>query len=175
MNIFETLRMDHASLRGILEDLIEKSEDSETRSLSNVTADQDWPELFYELKIGLVAHHRAEEAVLYNKLRSLPYRGELADVKTEEHHLIEELLEDLEEINPADQEWSVRLALLQNQIESHFAEEETTVFSLLQPIVSDVESEKMCSEFESLRNDIEQGAMYHPKGRSFINPAGLDL
>lgn len=180
MDFFELLRIEHASLRDLLDQLIDKSTSSSAEEAAvspprDETLERDWPEIMHDLKLALIGHNRAEEAVLYDALRRIPHRSEMADLKTEEHHLAEELLEDLEEINPADRQWAMKLGLLKNQIESHVAEEETTVFSLLLSEITDEESERMSTEFESLRDDIVQGARYHPKGRSVINPAGLDL
>jgi hemerythrin superfamily protein len=164
MDIFETLRVDHAAIQDLLDQVLESNE-SKT----------DWAEALADLKISLVAHNRAEEAILYEFMRGAPQRAETADLKTEEHHLAEEILDDLDRLNPADYDWDTTLALLKNQIESHIAEEETMVFSSLTPFIDDEMSEKMAADFTSLRDDIIEGAPYHPRGRSIINPAGLDL
>jgi hemerythrin-like domain-containing protein len=177
MEIFETLRNDHAVLRDLLDQLIDKTEPDQGTLLSPIVDQEgaDWPVDFHDLKLALVAHNRAEEAVFYDLLNRIPHRTELAELKTEEHHMAEELLEDLEEINPADRTWNEKLSLFKNQIESHIAEEETMVFSLIQPLLDEEEAERLGQEFSSLRDDIIEGAPYHPRGRSDLNPAGLDL
>lgn len=174
MDIFETLRLEHAAIQDMLDQVIDRSSDTESLQMGADQGD-DWPSILHDFKLALLAHDRAEEAVVYEFLRQIPHRGETADLKTEEHHLAEELLEDLEEINPADRAWATKLGLLKNQIESHIAEEETTIFSLLQPHITDEMSDKMAVDFERLRDDIVTSTHYHPKGRSNINPAGLDL
>lgn len=170
MDIFETLRIEHAAIADDLNDLIDKSTAPDQNPIG-----EDWPELFHDFKLSLVAHNRAEEAVFYQVLNSIPHQGNLANIKTQEHHLIEELLEDLEEINPADKSWTLKIALLKNQIDSHIGEEETTVFALVRPYITTEQSDNMVHEFESLRDEIVEGAPYHQKGRSIMNPAGLDL
>lgn len=174
MDIFETLRIDHASIRSVLDDLIDRSSDKESMAVGGELG-QDWPNLLMDLKRSLVAHDRAEETVVYDFLRRIPNRAEMADLKTEEHHLAEELLEDLDEINPADYDWGPKLELLKNQLESHFAEEETNTFSVLQPHMTDEISDQMVVDFTSLRDDLYESASYQPKGRSIVNPAGLNL
>lgn len=174
MDIFTVLRLEHAAIRSILDDLIEVSSDKESAQVGG-NLGQDWPDLLLDLKLSLVAHNRAEENVVYDFLRQVPHRNETAELKTEEHHMAEEMLEDLEESDPADKQWGTKLALLKNQLESHIAEEETSVFSILEPYVTDEISDKMVVDFQTLRDDLYESAMYQPKGRNFINPAGLNL
>lgn len=172
MDIFESLRLDHAALRGLLDDVIEKS--TGMNPLSSFTG-QDWPELMNDLKISLIAHNRAEEAVLYEHLTKIPHRSELSEIKTEEHRMTESLLEDIEGLNPQDTTWESRLGLIKNQLESHIAEEETLVFSIIREAITDEEAEKMANEFEALRDQIRQGIPYQGKVRSALNPEGLSL
>lgn len=143
MNIFEVLRLDHLRLRDGLDDLIELT----SRDSGNTNNDDTWAEAFFEFKQSLNAHDRAEEAVFYEALTRVPNRQELADIKTDEHHQVEETLQELELINPVTPGWHEVLALLKNQFDSHVAEEETFVFGLLQRVLADEESEQMGREF----------------------------
>lgn len=159
MEIFETLRKDHALVRDQLDLLIGLTADR-----SEVGASKDeWIEAFYDLKMALVAHNRAEESVFYDVMNRVPNRPELSDIKTEEHHLAEETLQDLEEMSPSDRDWSAMLALLKNQIESHVAEEETFVFGVMQDHITSSESERMSEDFLRLRNAEFLGRGYRPK------------
>lgn len=121
------------------------------------------------------AHNRAEEAIFYTLLRRAPGHSDVETVKIKEHRLTEELLEDLEEINPKDKDWETKIEVLKNHLEAHNDEEETTVFPLIQPYLRENEGPALAREFEDLKNDIIEGAKYFPKGRSQFNPAGLDL
>lgn len=158
MEIFETLRNDHARVRDHLDLLIGLSLRDSKGEIN-----EDWTEAFYDLKMALIAHHRAEETVFYDVMNRVPNRPELADIKTEEHHLAEETLQDLEEMTPADRDWGAMLALLKNQIESHVAEEETFVFGVMQDLISDVESERMSEDFLRLRTEEFLGRGYRLK------------
>ncbi len=164
MNIFETLRLDHAGVRNLMEDLIDGDR-----------AAENWPEVFYDLKLALVAHNRAEEQVFYDVLNRIPNREELADIKTEEHHMAEEILQDLEEMSPSDRDWDTTLGLLKNQIESHIAEEETFVFAVIEAQISDEEAETMSEAFERARTEVMQTSDYLPRATVDFNPAGRGL
>lgn len=176
MDIFETLRIEHAALSSLIDELIAKSTSPlESDDQQAEVGTYDWTDLFQELKLAFVAHDRAEEAEFYEVLRSLPHRAELAETKRHEHRLLEEMLEDIEQLNPQDREWEAKLALFKNQFEAHISEEETEVFGIMREFVHEDEREAMSSRFEGLRDDIVEGVHYHPKGRSLINPSGLDL
>ena len=159
MEIFDTLRMDHAAIRNQLDKLIQISSSDkaklslEVSSVDPLVTAENWAQIFFDLKKSLRAHDRAEENVLYEMLTRIPNREDLADIKTEEHHMAEETLQDLEELNPSDQEWAATLALFKNQLESHVAEEETFVFSLLAEVLTDEEGQLMARQFNSEREE----------------------
>lgn len=160
MNIFDTLRQDHAGVRNLVEELI---------------AGENWPEAFYDLKLALVAHNRAEETVFYDILNGIPNREELADIKTDEHHMAEEILQDLEEMSPQDHDWPTTLALLQSQIEAHVAEEETFVFALIGEHLSEDEADDLGERFERARSEIVQTSDYLPRANLNFNRVQRDL
>ncbi len=173
MDIFEAVRLDHASILETLDELINQSVPPVPSG--PVPGEEDWASLFHDLKLTTLAHDRAEEAVFYTLLRRNPGHSELEAIKSKEHHLTEELLEDLEEINPQDRTWATKLEVLKNHLSNHFDEEETNVFPLVKPYLAENEGLQLGHEFEELKNDIIIGAKYFPKGRSQFNPAGLDL
>ncbi len=151
MDIFEELRADHAAIRSLLDEIIESSTGL---SPTKASEGREWPEALQELKTSLFAHNRAEEAVFYEALSQIPHRDELAEIKTEEHHMGETVLDELIAMNPEDSDWDIRLDLLKNQIESHVAEEETLVFSILKEHTSEQEALRMAQEFEKLREEL---------------------
>jgi iron-sulfur cluster repair protein YtfE (RIC family) len=177
MDIFETLRLEHAAMRSLLDEIIEKStsEAAISGSPTGEAPGEDWADLLHDFKLSLIAHDRAEEAVFYDVLTRIPNRTEMYDLKIDEHHLAEELLADVEQLNPQDYEWGSRLALLQNQMESHIAEEETVVYAIVREAISDEEAERMAGEFEKLREELAQGVQFSRQGSAAINPAGLDI
>ncbi len=162
MEIFETLRLEHANLERLLDELIEGASGSKDEKLM-------------DLKLAIVAHDRAEEEIVYEVLRRIPYRGETADLRTEEHFLNESVLADLEDVDSESESWPILLDVFKNQLESHVAEEETFVFSLLRDHLEEGEAEKLATDFERRRDEILASERFHPQGRPPINPAGLDL
>lgn len=148
MNFFEILRNDHHTLRLDLENLIEAT----TPSLDAPAKSPKAGKCLNRLKVRLNAHSRAEEAVLYERLRLIPHRDEMADDQIEEHHQIEEHLEALEKMGPEDSAWEETLSLLKNELESHLANEETTLFPILELALENEELNRLAVAFESSRD-----------------------
>ena len=173
MSIFEVIKGDHEDIRVLLNEVIDQTSVSIPKRKHELEHPEDWEEALHDLKLALVAHNRAEEATLYLKLRSLSVPT--ANTKIHEHNEAEDILHEIERMNPQDREWGERLGFLRNQIESHQAEEETSTFDLIKPLIEEEESSRLAEEFVRLRDDLVEGAKYHPKGRSVVNPAGLNL
>ena len=149
MTIFKVLRLEHVVARGLLEEIIERT------TLSSAGANLEMTrKLVRDLRTMLISHNRAEESVFYEALRELAHHPELADTRAEEHHMIEELMEDLESTSPRDDNWNEKLAVIKSQIESHFAEEETVVFSTLDNVIDDDLGETLARSFEVLRSEL---------------------
>jgi hemerythrin superfamily protein len=143
LTIYELLRLEHQSVRDLLNSLIEQPRRA----------------VFKELRTQFLAHSRSEEDVFYDCLSRIPNRNETAELKTEEHHLIEELLDELAALSMNSPMWKKRLRVLQNLLESHVADEETNIFAMVQPYISERESQDMVLAFEQRRevhiSDIE--------------------
>jgi hemerythrin superfamily protein len=175
MDIFEIIRNDHTDIRRLLNEVIHQTSIPMPKE-KRLLQPEDWEDALHDFKLSLVGHNRAEEALLYVLLRSHDHADHVAaESKTHEHRIAENLLADLENMNPRDRDWGTQLGLMKNQIESHQAEEETATFELLAPLIDESNSDRLAREFLHLRDDIVSGAKFHPKGRSVVNPAGLDL
>lgn len=155
MTIFERLRDDHHTLRLELENLIEATSllkrTDETRARG-----KEARRLLERLKASFLAHTRAEEAVFYDRLRTLPHRDENADKAIEEHHQIEEHLGALEKMGSRAAEWDETLSLLKNELESHLAEEEATLFPILELALEGDEAERLARDFDLSRDLVRQ-------------------
>lgn len=174
MDIFELIRADHAEIRSLLNEVIDQTSIAIPRSKHDLERPSDWEEALHDLKLSVVAHNRAEEEVLYTRLGEASGRPGLGGGKTHEHRIAESLLAEIEKMNPRDLDWSEKLALLRNVMESHQAEEETQTFDLLRKSIDVDESHRLAVLFEKIRDRIGQ-TRRHPMGRSRLNPEGLNL
>lgn len=109
------------------------------------------------LRLALLAHNRAEEFVFYEILREASVDEETAQEKTDEHRSAEFLVDALEALAPEDRAWGENLRQLKKILESHFANEETGFFSLVQKLISPSKAEQVGGDFEYLRKEALRG------------------
>ena len=135
MDALTLLEQDHAVVKKILAEGDETTERAEkTRA-----------ELFARLKSELEIHERIEEEVLYPALRANPKSKEIALEGYEEHHVVDEILAELEMTPTTDEHWGAKFTVAKENLEHHIEEEETEMFPKARKIFSKVElkSEKM--------------------------------
>lgn len=86
------------------------------------------------LRLALVIHARAEEAVVYRALSGLkmvPAAKAFADDSLVAHEVVEGLLDKLLRTKPSADEWKARLRVFTELLEHHFREEQGEMFALL--------------------------------------------
>jgi hemerythrin-like domain-containing protein len=77
----------------------------------------------------LKVHTKLEEEIFYPAMREKG--GELADMiaeATEEHHVVDLLVAELEKLNSADEQYDAKFTVLMENVEHHVEEEEGQLF-----------------------------------------------
>lgn len=92
-------------------------------------------ELFQQLLSELVRHEVAEEEIL-RPVSKRDAGEEIANARINEESQAEQLLKEMEQLDPASAEFTSKLATLRQEVESHNAAEETQEF----PKVAEKES-----------------------------------
>lgn len=116
--IFDRLEADHATFRDLMKKLA-----ATTARGAKVRAD-----LFGRLRAAVIAHARAEEAVLYEALkRTKKTRPEVLE-GVEEHHLTDIGFAEMAKLAPTDERWTAKLAVLSEGLRHHIDEEERELF-----------------------------------------------
>src|SRR5215212_8445466 len=114
MDAFELLKKDHEKVSGIFEKLEPTTERGvKTRE-----------ELFTQLKQELDVHARIEEEILYPLLKQSSETEEITLEAYEEHHVVKQLLSELEDLSKDDETWGAKLKVLKENVEHHVEEEE---------------------------------------------------
>lgn len=126
MTLFEALREDHDTQRTLLGLLIKTHGDSDGRE-----------ELFEKVKKALTSHAAAEERALYIPMMELDMTQEKARHSVAEHHEIDELVEELEDMDFSSPGWLAAAKKLQELVTHHLDEEEQEVFQLAGRALSD--------------------------------------
>ena len=139
---------------GILQDLHNDHSEVDTL-LGNIMDSQDRAErdrLFSEMKSKLLPHLEAEQEVLYQRLemgkseesRKFGHEG------TSEHVIVEQQVEKLSGMGDTmSDQWSAEFKVLQDLIEHHVGEEESTGFSCARNELTKEELEAMSQQFQT--------------------------
>jgi len=146
MNALTLLEDDHKTIKRLLAEGEETTERAEkTRA-----------EIYDRLKSFLEIHERIEEEVLYPALRSHPRSKEIALEGYEEHHVVDEIFEELEATPTTSEKWGAKFKVAQENLEHHIEEEEGDMFKKARQIFSDDELEQMGKRMEEIRSLAKQ-------------------
>jgi hypothetical protein len=126
LNIFEALRESHERQRELYRQLIETSGDTPERR-----------DLFEQLKTELLAHELAEERHFYIPLMDHDAGVDLSRHAISEHHQLDELVESLEDADPATPKWLPLAKKLAEKVEHHLEEEEHKFFQMAGKLLTD--------------------------------------
>lgn len=135
--IIEELRHDHEEVRELLSKL--ESARPEERE-----------DLFHELVAELVRHEVAEEEILRPVSKRIAGEA-IADARTKEESEAEELLKELEKLDPSSAEFSTKLAKLHTEVERHASAEETEEFPKVEQAESTERLEKLGKAYEAAK------------------------
>ena len=141
-NIFETLRESHELQRTLYRQLTETSGDTPERQ-----------ELFDQLKLELTAHELAEERHFYIPLMAHDAGIDLSRHAISEHHQLDELIESLEEADPASPSWLPLAKKLADKVEHHLKEEEHRFFQMAGKLLTEKQKTTLAASY---RTDYEE-------------------
>jgi hypothetical protein len=82
------------------------------------------------LRIELAAHAAAEERYLYVPILMFDMGLNSARHALAEHHEMDELVEDLQKLDPAGEAWGTKASELAHKVRHHLKEEETRFFQV---------------------------------------------
>lgn len=137
MNIFESLRRSHLTQRMLADQLLETSSRSRERQT-----------LFKQLKTELAAHAAAEERCFYVPLIGHDATQEPSRHGIAEHHEMDELVEELEEMESVSPSWVVKARELRHKIYHHLADEEQGIFQQAAAVLTEAEKTSLAADYE---------------------------
>ena len=114
MNALSLLMDDHKRVKKMLAEGEETTERAEkTRA-----------EVFDRLKEEMLIHERIEEEIFYPALKQHPRAKEIVLEGFEEHHVVDEIMGELEATDVTDEQWGAKFKVMKENIEHHAVEEE---------------------------------------------------
>lgn len=138
--ILQDLHNDHSEVDSLLGRIMDSKDGSERSRL------------FTEMKNKLLPHAKAEQEVLYQRLETgkSEESRQFAKEGTSEHQILEQQIQKISGLgNPMSDQWTAELKVLQDLIEHHVGEEESTGFSRARDEFDKSELEAMSQQFQT--------------------------
>jgi len=146
MDALALLKDDHDRVKKMLADGEETTERAEkTRT-----------ELFTKLKADMLVHERIEEEIFYPALKSHPKAREIVLEGYEEHHVVDEIMGELESTDVSDETWAAKFKVMKENIEHHIEEEEGEMFQQARQVFSADELEVLGARMTELKELAQQ-------------------
>ena len=114
-------------------------------------AEKTRTELFATLKAEMLIHERIEEEIFYPALKSHPKAEEIVLEGYEEHHVVDEIMGELETTDVTDETWAAKFTVMKENIEHHIEEEEGDMFVKARQIFDADELEQLGARMLELK------------------------
>ncbi len=108
-------------------------------------------ELFTRLKKEIELHSKIEEQILYPLLEEKKDTKDLTLESYEEHHVVDELLAEINTLDPSDETWIAKVTVLKENLEHHIKEEEDELFPKAQKILDKKTIEELEKEMQDMK------------------------
>ena len=138
INIFQALLVSHKAQREL-----------SARLLASRQATDERAHVFEELKAELAAHETAEERCFYIPLMQHDESVDLSRHAIAEHHVMDEMIEHLEELDPHAAEWQECCQKLCDKVEHHLNEEEQKFFPQAGEVLTDEQKLALAKDYEA--------------------------
>ena len=143
MDAITLLKEDHAKAKKLMEELAATTE----RGVK--TREEKWNKLLKELTI----HENIEEEIFYPALHEHPKLKDIVLEALEEHHLVDDIVEQLKDTPFEDEHWSAKFKVTKENVEHHIEEEEGPMFSKVRQEFSKDELEELGSRMEASKQE----------------------
>lgn len=142
MNIQDLIRLDHNKVNTIFTEI-------------GATNDaQKLQELFGQLYKDLLAHAKAEEQVVYPRVR--PFYGEDNTQELfDEQAQMERMLNEIKAISPIAPEFKDKIKQLMDAVGDHIRQEEFTMFPAIDRNCNSSQKEQMATDFKSAKSQVQ--------------------
>jgi len=137
-NIYDELRASHAKQRHLCSSMVRTQAKNASKRLA----------VFRQLRKELAAHAAAEERYLYVPMLMHDMGLNSARHALAEHHEMDELVEDLQALEPAGQAWGSKASELAHKVRHHLKEEETKFFQVSGKILSDTRKLRLAQQYK---------------------------
>ena len=149
MDAIALMKEDHLKAKKLMTELAETTERGvKTRELK-------WTKLLKELTI----HENIEEEIFYPALMEHPKAKDIVLEAMEEHHLVDDIVEQLKDPPFDDEHWGAKFKVTKENVEHHIEEEETEMFKIARQVFSKEELDELGARMDAVKAEQMQEAM----------------
>jgi hemerythrin-like domain-containing protein len=146
MDAITMLKTDHDKVKRLLTELEATTERGvKTRA-----------ELFSTIKGELTVHEIIEEEIFYPALKNHPKAKDIVLEAYEEHHVVDLLMSELEELDVSDETWGAKAIVMKENIEHHIEEEEGDMFKQARQVFDRPELEDLGARMAERRTSAQR-------------------
>jgi len=146
MDAISLLKQDHEKVKKLLEQLESTTERGvKTRS-----------ELFATIKGEMMVHEAIEEEIFYPELKAHPMAKDIVLEGYEEHHVVDLLMGELEQLDVTDESWGAKAVVMKENIEHHIEEEEGEMFPKARQVFDKDELEALGERMATRKRSAQQ-------------------
>ena len=161
MDVFKLLKQDHQEVKQLFKKIEETSDGAiKTREKT-----------FKELARELAVHASVEERIVYPRLQEIENLEDMVKEGIEEHHVVEQLMEEIAQLSADDEQWMPKVTVLKELVEHHVEEEEKELFPKASKALDQDEAEELGQTVEEEKKEILSGK--HPAAKDIFTPLGL--
>ena len=146
MDAITLLTTDHKKVKRLLGEL----ESTTERGVKTRT------ELFATIKGELTVHEIIEEEIFYPELKAHPKAKDIVLEGYEEHHVVDEIMSELEETPVDDETWGAKAKVMKENIEHHIEEEEGEMFKTARSVFDRSELDELGRRMEERRRSAKR-------------------
>ena len=141
MDAIRLLTDDHDALKKLLDEI----------KATTDRAEKTRGELFSRIKMELTVHEVIEEEIFYPALKEHPRAKEIVLEGYEEHHVVDEIMGELEATDVTDETWGAKFKVMKENIEHHITEEEGEMFKQARSVFSADELDSLGARMNELK------------------------
>ena len=145
MNAISLLEDDHKKMKQLLEQIGSTNDDAIDKR----------KELFERIKGELQVHEKIEEEIFYPALKDHPKAKDIVLEGYEEHHAVDVLLDELDDVAFDDERWIPKMTVIKENIEHHIEEEEEEMFEKARSILDDNELNELGDRMKQMKEQTQ--------------------
>jgi len=148
MDAISFLRADHDKVRGLLAQLEQTTDRGSRRK-----------ELLTQIADEVSIHATLEEEIFYPSYRDAAKNKEdkqLYQEALEEHHVVDLVLPEIEEIDPSSEVFAAKAKVLKDIIEHHAQEEEKLMFTKAREILKAAELQELGERMQARKAELQR-------------------